>query len=140
VIAFREAQEWSRVLGFDALRQRTVLRNPPPWGAPGARDVDWENHDDLLAAIWLQENQISVTPEVAGQAIEVVARESKFHPVREHLDGLRWDGKPRLETWLSYYMGVDDSEYSRAVGKMLDDFCDCARVPTWVQGRHCDCL
>ena len=102
---------------FDELRQRTVLRKPPPWGAPGASDVDWQDHDDLLAATWLQENGIAVSPEVASQAIEVVARRSKFHPVREYLGRLKWDGNPRIDKWLSYYLGVDDSEYSRAVGK-----------------------
>jgi hypothetical protein len=28
------------------------------------------------------------------------ARKPAFHPVCDYLDGLKWDGKPRLETWL----------------------------------------
>jgi predicted P-loop ATPase len=38
-----------------------------------------------------------------------------FHPVREYLTGLVWDGVPRLDTLFIDYLGVADSPYSRAV-------------------------
>lgn len=50
------------------------------------------------------------------EAIFSVARENTFHPVREYLDGLVWDGKPRLDGLLVSYAGAIDSAYSRAVG------------------------
>jgi predicted P-loop ATPase len=53
------------------------------------------------------------------QAVEKRARERSFHPVRDYLAGLRWDGKPRLETWLSYYLGAENSEYVRGIGPMF---------------------
>jgi predicted P-loop ATPase len=46
-----------------------------------------------------------------------MAHANRFHPVREYLDGLKWDGTPRLATWLSYYLGADESEYVETVGK-----------------------
>jgi predicted P-loop ATPase len=45
-----------------------------------------------------------------------VATENSVHPVREYLEGLTWDGKPRLETWLHDYMGARQTAYSAAVG------------------------
>jgi hypothetical protein len=47
------------------------------------------------------------------------ARRHSFHPVKQYLDGLRWDGKPRLDTWLTYYAGADDTLYTRAVGRLV---------------------
>lgn len=44
---------------------------------------------------------------------------NQFHPVCRYLDGLTWDGKPRLDTWLVNYCGVEDSPYTRAVGRIM---------------------
>jgi predicted P-loop ATPase len=52
---------------------------------------------------------------ILGHA-NVVARENSFHPVRDYLRALDWDGTPRLDTWLPRYLGVADSPYARAVG------------------------
>jgi predicted P-loop ATPase len=53
------------------------------------------------------------------EAVEAVARERPFHPVRDWLSGLRWDGTARIDTLLPGYYGVRDDEYARAVGKNL---------------------
>ncbi|MCK0172063.1 hypothetical protein MWU53_13430 [Aliiroseovarius sp. S1123] len=52
-------------------------------------------------------------------AIQVVCLEHTFHPIRDYLKNLEWDGVPRLDTWLSKYLGAEDSAYVRAVGKMM---------------------
>ncbi len=44
------------------------------------------------------------------------AMANRRHPVREYLDGLEWDGTPRLDTWLNVYAGAGDNAYTRAVG------------------------
>src|SRR5262249_41330144 len=47
------------------------------------------------------------------------ARKYAFHPVRDYLDGLKWDGVARLDRWLVEYGGADDTEYTRAVGALM---------------------
>src|SRR5215472_14437073 len=42
-----------------------------------------------------------------------------FNPVRDYLDGLEWDGKPRLDTWLSTYLGAEDGPLNRAIGRKV---------------------
>jgi predicted P-loop ATPase len=64
----------------------------------------------------MQQHGVMITKEVMGQAIQTVAREFPFHPIREYLDSLRWDKIPRIDDWLTLYLGVDPSEYTRAVG------------------------
>lgn len=44
------------------------------------------------------------------------ARLNPFNPVRDYLNSLKWDGKPRLETWLTKYAGAEENPYTRAVG------------------------
>jgi hypothetical protein len=57
--------------------------------------------------------------EITGQAIELRAQERSFHPVRDYLDGLKWDGVERLELWLPRYMGAEESLCTRRAGRML---------------------
>jgi predicted P-loop ATPase len=45
-----------------------------------------------------------------------VAKDLTFHPVREYLDALRWDGITRIDTWLSVYLGAEATDYTTAVG------------------------
>lgn len=41
-----------------------------------------------------------------------------FHPVRDWLKTLMWDGTPRLDTWLIRLASAHDSEYTRAVSAL----------------------
>jgi putative DNA primase/helicase len=58
----------------------------------------------------------SLTADNTTQAVQTVAREHSFHPIRTYLDSLQWDGIKRIDGWLTLYLGVDPSEYVRAVG------------------------
>lgn len=48
-------------------------------------------------------------------AVIACSVQQRFHPVRDYLLGLRWDGKPRLDTLFIDYLGANDSVYTRAV-------------------------
>jgi predicted P-loop ATPase len=47
------------------------------------------------------------------------ARRNAFHPVRDYLKGLMWDGQSRIDTWLVEYAGAEDTPYVRAVSAMF---------------------
>ncbi|MEM9700514.1 MAG: VapE domain-containing protein [Pseudomonadota bacterium] len=47
------------------------------------------------------------------------AEDHRFHPVADYLDGLEWDGKGRLDTWMTRYMGVDQNDYTKAIGALV---------------------
>ena len=46
-------------------------------------------------------------------AFDIVSRENSFHPVKEYLLGLKWDGTPRLDTLFIDHLGVPDTTYAR---------------------------
>jgi len=91
-----------------------VALKPAPWGV--VPKGEWTDHEDRLAAEWLQRQGILVSVDVAGQAVQTVARDHTFHPVKTYLARSQWDGVERLDRWLSTYLGVDDADYSRAIG------------------------
>jgi predicted P-loop ATPase len=114
IAAFRHAPEWGGVLAFNEFGFDTVAMKPTPWGI--VPKGEWSDHEDRLAAEWLQKQGILVSVEVAGQAVQTAARDRPFHPVKTYLEGLRWDGVERTDRWLSTYLGTEDTEYSRAIG------------------------
>jgi predicted P-loop ATPase len=113
IAALRHAPEWSGVLAFNEFALGTTALKPAPWGT--VRNGEWTDHEDRLTAEWLQREGVLVSVDVAAQAVQTVSRDHSFHPVRAYLDNLRWDGVERLDRWLSTYLGVEDSPYSRAV-------------------------
>jgi predicted P-loop ATPase len=115
ITALRLAPEWDGVLGFNEFSMTTVALKPPPWPAVVAGS-EWTDHEDRLAADWLQHHGIYVSVEVAGLAVQTVARDRTFHPVRQKLDSLEWDGTCRIDDWLSLYLGADSNEYTCAIG------------------------
>jgi predicted P-loop ATPase len=119
--ALREAPEWKDVVAYDEFARETVLRARPPWDVKDDEWVQrtWTSHDDLLAAEWLQREDIAVTAPVAQQAVEAVSRDASFHPARDYLDALKYDGQPRVGNWLSEYMGALASAYHQEVGRVM---------------------
>jgi predicted P-loop ATPase len=63
------------------------------------------------------------------QAVEVCAKETRYHPLRDWMDSLEWDGRPRLaggvhlgETLSPFalrYLGAEATEYNVAVTTMF---------------------
>lgn len=47
------------------------------------------------------------------------ARLNRFHPLRDYLDALTWDRRPRLDRWLVDYGGAKDTAYVRAVSRIV---------------------
>ncbi len=99
---------WEGVLAYDEFACRVVARVRPPWPDDhgDALPRPWRDVDDTYAANWLQQLGVMVAPKVVGQAVQAVAERSRFHPVRDYLAALAWDGIGRLDHWLCDHLGV----------------------------------
>jgi predicted P-loop ATPase len=124
ITALRLAPEWQGVLAYDEFQLATMALRPPPWLKN--KDNTWESQrwtdrDDALTADWLQHRSIDVNLAVAAQAAEAVAKDTTFHPVRDYLHELEWDGTKRLAQFAETYLGADpkSSDYHRSVSRIL---------------------
>lgn len=122
MLGLREDPAWSGVLGYDEMACTALLLKPVPvHGKDGGavlvpRAINDE--DVTRAQEWFQLAGFpGVTMATMHQAIPARARECAWHPVRDHLGALEWDGTERVETWLSRYAGAADDPYTRAVGR-----------------------
>lgn len=71
IAAFRHAPECGGVLAFNEFGFGTVVLKPAPWGV--VPKGEWTDHEDRLAAEWLQRQGILVSVEVAGQAVQTAS-------------------------------------------------------------------
>jgi hypothetical protein len=66
-----------------------------------------------------QEHHYMPPWEFFKQKIEHLAWQNSFHPVKDYLRSLEWDGVPRVDEWLITCAGVEDSKYTRAVSSIM---------------------
>lgn len=97
--------QWVGVLGFNQFSYRIVKRRLPP--VLPATDGEWADIDDVRLQVYLTKTY-SFEPKktTVMDAVMQVAHAAPFHPVREYLDALVWDGTPRLVTLLSDCWGA----------------------------------
>jgi hypothetical protein len=87
-------------------------------------DYPWRSLDkgaiftkiDLAQLCLMIERDFKIRPSrtFIDELVQATAQARFLHPVRQYLDGLKWDGKPRLETCLP---GTDDNSYNRLVAR-----------------------
>ncbi|MET3663139.1 VapE domain-containing protein [Aquamicrobium ahrensii] len=85
-------------------------------------DHEGEISDDacaLLRKFIIEAFGFDPKAENVRDAVTQLCLEHTFHPIRQMLDALTWDGIPRVDGWLVKYMGADDTPLNRAVGRIM---------------------
>jgi hypothetical protein len=113
ILFLREHPGWKDVLAFDAFSERVVVRKSPYRGNEPPH-APWTDHYESLVRVWFQNQDIAANQSDVGRAVQAAARSNSFHPVRDYFDALVWDGKPRIDSWLSEFLHADDTPYSRS--------------------------
>lgn len=101
-------------LAFNEMDHNIVARADLPWRAVKNAD-QWIDADDAALRFYLERVYGLNSKDKIFDAVNVVAGENKYHPVRDYLSTCTWDGTPRVDTLLIDYLGAEDSDYTRAV-------------------------
>ena len=128
MIALRGDPDLANTLAFDQMLQSPVLRSPLPPAPNGMttgggdplprplRDADVSDLREYVQHYGFPR----INRDISHEAADKRARELSYHPVRRWLDGLKWDGAPRLGGWLARYLGsTSNREYLSAIGPMF---------------------
>lgn len=52
-------------------------------------------------------------------AVTQLCLEHSYHPIRQMLDSLIWDGVGRIDGWFARYLGTEDTPLNRAIGRVI---------------------
>lgn len=115
LIALRSAVEWQGVLAFNEFSGTVTVLSNPPWSNHPPVQYSWTDRDDIETAAWLQHHDIRIGREIAAQAVDTVARDHSFHPIREYLEKLVWDGEEYIDWWLCSCLDAKQTEYTKAI-------------------------
>ena len=114
VIILRHDPKLADCLALNEMEHNIVTRKSLPWRKVQGTS-QWVDADDAALRFYLERVYGIASKDRIFDAVNVVASENKFHPVRDYLDGCTWDGVPRVETLLVDYLGAEDNAYTRAV-------------------------
>jgi hypothetical protein len=83
--------------------------------------IAWSDADTIAALAHIQKGGVipGCTRNAADEALILLDSQVTYHPVRQYLESLKWDGIPRLDDWLANYLNADEGghpEYLRFVG------------------------
>lgn len=118
--ALRSAPELNQCFALDQMLRAPVLVSPLPRGQAEGLPRPVTDADVAVTQEWLQRHELRrLGKDVAHQAVDYRAAERSFHPVRDYLNGLRWDGERRLHGWTNAYLGVEHSKYASRIGIMF---------------------
>jgi predicted P-loop ATPase len=101
-------------LALNEMDHNIVAKQDLPWRKVVGLS-QWIDADDAALRYYLERTYGVSSKDKIFDAVNVVAGENKFHPVRDYLDACTWDGVPRVDTLLIDYLGAEDNAYTRAV-------------------------
>jgi predicted P-loop ATPase len=117
----RHDPRWRGVLAFDERAYQAVFVAAPPfptWRADETLPAQVIDHHAGDLSEWLEvEYGMPAAEPLCASTLQRVAREHPFDAVRDYLDALTWTGECLVDTWLTRFLGVADTTYTRAVGR-----------------------
>lgn len=96
---------------FDEFNRSYVISGFPKFGEKFSDAIIRE-----LARIAEEQYGISMPTQSISDWIQNAGDHRSFHPVREYLASLKWDGIARVERWLSIYADAEETPYTVTIG------------------------
>lgn len=103
---------------MDDFARRVCITGDLPWRRRAA-GTGWADGDDSGLRNYLHKVYKMKGAPIVQDALNELMYHQHFHPVRDYLGGLVWDGVERVDSLLIDYLGAEDNVYTRAVTRRM---------------------
>lgn len=105
------------LLRFNLFSEQIEFTRKAPWHVFPQKH--WQDDDDVLLKFFFSDYMFFEAPtQLCREVAVAVSRQYQYHPVRQYLNGLKWDGVKRVDKLFTEYAGALDTPYHRACGKV----------------------
>ena len=93
---------------LNLLSERIDIVKPVGWPRSGKT----LNDTDMKYILRRMEKYGIFSEKKIESAIRIVANENRYHPIRDYLNSLKWDGTERIAHVLHHFLGAAEDEYT----------------------------
>jgi len=103
-------------LVYDDFAQRRIVKQRLPWDRKGVQlPRGWTDTDDAGLRSYIEKAHGVTGGNKVEDALKLVFLHNAYHPVRDYLKGLQWDGVERVDELLIKVFSAEDNAYTRQV-------------------------
>lgn len=114
-LLFENIQDLAGAFRLNLYTEEIELIRPVPWSSDTPRAIS--EIDLVNACNWLeQQQQFGFNDGLVYSVLRAVASKSAIDPLADWLNSLKWDSVPRIDNLLTYYFGVEETEYTKLIG------------------------
>ena len=119
--------------GLNLLSERIDIVKPVGWPRSGKT----LNDTDMKYILRRMEKYGISSEKKIESAIRIVANENRYHPIRDYLNCLQWDGTERIAHVLHHFLGAAEDEYTCEAMKIFLLGCKFETMLCLVGGQGC---
>jgi predicted P-loop ATPase len=120
LVGLRKDPDLFQAFGYDEMQRVPMLMQPLFSSQPTFKPRSLTDSDVTRIQEFLQWKGLrKVGHDTVHQAVVARAEENSFHPVRQYLESLEDQNEKLIDTWLTTYLGVANTEYAHGIGRMF---------------------
>lgn len=113
LVILKHDPELKGKVGLDEFAHRLTVLGDLPWRTKN-RFLNWSDTDDACLRNYFATKYRIKGKGIIDDALQEATQDNKFHPVRDYLQGVKWDGECRVDELFITYLGAEDTAYVRA--------------------------
>ena len=79
----------------------------------------WQDKDDSRTRLYIEQKYKIHSREKLDDALRVLFAEREYHPIKQIIEAVQWDGVPRIQTLFIKWLKCEDTPYIREVTRLV---------------------